>query len=167
MKILDISLSDKEELNSLISLYKEVFKKDLEPEEILWRYTENPEIEAGFNTNTVIKSENKILAHTAVTPKNFEISKYTIRGCLSGGSMVGKKAHGAFPIIFDHMIKRLKDNKFDFVYAFPNEQSAPFLIKYFGFNEGFMAYLALRHDDLKENLSPHEICFQNKIKKTK
>ena len=140
-----VPLLIEEDISSLKQLYIQVFKKKISSNEIRWRFTENPEIEDGFNGNIIAKMGNKILGHTAIMPTNLTINNnHSIKAGLTVASMVSEKSPGLFFYLLRYMIKYLKDNNFDLIYGFPNKNSFPYLKNLFGFEEGFFNYLQIK-----------------------
>lgn len=146
--------AEREEIYRLGELYKNVFNKEITTSNIKWYFIENPLI-CDFYYNFIAKSltkEKKIVGHTAFIPINYTCRERLLRGALSVGSAVDPKYATIFPKLYNELEKRLIRDKFDFLFAFPNEKSLPFFLKLFKYSSHFFHYLQLNcHDYIKLN----------------
>lgn len=147
--------ADREDICRLGKLYKTVFNRSIGIAELEWLFTENPLIKESYYNYIALDLEGTVIGHTAFLPVLFMCEKDVLKGAVSVGSMIHPKNVGLFPQLLNKIEQRMIKEKFDFFYAFPNENSLPFFIRYFKYEEHFCNYLQLDINEIihiKENV---------------
>jgi len=138
----------KEDIVRLGKLYENVFHRSIDIVELEWRFTQNPVLREIYYNYVAVNSEGNIVGHTAFIPMDYVYKSNTLKGALSVGSAALKEYAGIFPKLHIELEEKLVVDKFDFLFAFPNEDSFPFFVKYFKYQQHFFNYLQLEVSEI-------------------
>lgn len=123
-----LTLATRQELKkhsaNILGLFSECFGAELSPELWNWAYIENPNAEPVVS---LCYDGGKLVAHYAVISMPLLFSERRLNSYLSMTTMVAPdyRKHGLFVKLATDNYSRLKDLSADFVFGFPNSQSAP------------------------------------------
>ena len=146
--MINIQVLAKKDVQKLAKLYKEVFEVDVDNSALRWQYFDNPKITSDKLYNVVATNADTIVGHTAFIPINYKYRDMNINGALSVGSMISSKQQGLFPQLYFELEKKMTKDGFDFLFAFPNENSYPFFIKMFGYKNMHFECLQINKNNL-------------------
>ena len=121
-----------EEFQSLSSLFKRVFKKNISPEFIKWYYFDNPNGKA--ITHNIILNNN-IIGHYALIPIKIRFYHNEYKAALSVFTAIDKEYRGMY--LFNELANRsfeiAKSEGIKFVVGVSNNLSTKLFIRYFKF----------------------------------
>ena len=126
------------DLQGLVQLFERAMQRSITVSELDWRYFSNP-LELGVPTHFVAEDAGEIVGHTGFIPMQYEDDQERRIGALSVGSMVDPKHAGIFPLLYQHLEDAIKGSDCDFLFAFPNRNSATFFKRMFGYTQGSLA----------------------------
>jgi len=151
-----IRILREKDLPGVLTLYSEIFEVNISVADFKWQYFENPCLGDGDLLNMVVTDENNdIIGHTAFIPADFMVGENMVRGALSSGSIISRKHSGLFPLLYTKLEKHLKMRGFNFLFAFPNENSYPFFVKLFRYTNPHFQLHQLRRKSLSiQNSEP-------------
>lgn len=138
---------EKSDIPQIIDMYKSIF--DFEMNEDLYNYWYFNEELAEYDSFVYLKND-EILGHNALIRKKYLINNKLVLAALSSGGMVKPKSSGIFFKILDHSFTKCN---FDFVFAFPNNNSLGFFKRLFDFKEIKQTYFSTE-DEIKMTVQP-------------
>ena len=113
----------------ILDLFQRSFEKKLSVEQWQWAYIENP---CGEPVVALCFENNTLVGHYAVIPMKMINSDKSMKACLSMTTMVcpSCRGRGLFRTLAQAVYRQCEALGFEFVYGFPNDNSAPGFKKY-------------------------------------
>jgi hypothetical protein len=125
-----------DDVPGVIDLFKNVFKREISSEMFNWQYVSNPYLTKPYEFNLLaVTPDGIIVGHSAFLPGDYRVGDRIIRAALSATSMVDPNFPGLFPTLYSKLEGRMEADNYDLLYAFPNENSFPFFLKFFQYTE--------------------------------
>jgi len=149
---------NRENILNLVSLYQDVFKKNIDAKELEWRFLKNPALQDHTLNYIAISEHGDIVGHTAFIPVYLTWCGKIIKGALSAGSMVSSSNTGIFPKLYAELERLVVSDGFDFLYAFPNSNSCPFFLKLLRYTKHYLECLQFNTEELPVNLDKEVLC---------
>lgn len=139
--MLTYEILKKEDCAKLIPLYQSAYGRKQPLELLDWINLKNPMLKKkpyGFIAKNSLK---EIVGYTAFIPMEYRCEDHVFKGALSAGSAVDVRASGIFGILYRQLEEQMLSDEFDFLFAFPNPNSAPFFTKIFGYQQYYFELL--------------------------
>lgn len=149
---------NRENILNLVALYRSVFKKNIDAEELEWRFLKNPALQDHTLNYCAVNEHGNIVGHTAFIPVYFFYRGRTIKSALSVGSMVSNSNAGIFPKLYADLERLAVSDGFDLLFAFPNSTAYPFFVKLLRYTKHYFEYLQLNTEELPLNLHKKVPC---------
>lgn len=153
MNQLKIKKITKENIPAVLKLYRKEFNLKLTKNYFHLKFFENPFLFNSPLNFVATEPDGTVVGHSAFIPGEYKTDNEKIwKGALSAGSVVSKEFPGLFPEIYQKLEELMILKGFDFLFAFPNENSHPFFIKLFNYTNIHFEYLSLKRTKSKDPL---------------